>query len=81
MSRELTDIEINLLFEFCQKHCVPYYDLQVELVDHLASGIEKQWMETPEISFEQALNDEFGKFGVLGFSKLKKQREKALIPI
>ena len=36
----LTDEQIAALFAFCEKHLVRHYDLQVELVDHLANAIE-----------------------------------------
>jgi hypothetical protein len=34
-------------------------------VDHLANAIETQWQENPKLSFNEALNKEFKKFGVL----------------
>jgi hypothetical protein len=46
---------------------VEWYDLQTELVDHLANAIEQQWQENPKILFEDALQMEFKKFGVFGF--------------
>ena len=76
--RKLTDDEIDLLFSFCAKHYVPEYDLQIELVDHLASGIEEQWLENPDIPFPIALNKTFDKFGIYGFSKIKSQKEREL---
>ena len=74
-ARKLTEEEIDRLFGFCTKHYVPEYDLQVELVDHLASGIEDQWAENPDIPFPVALNKTFGRFGIFGFSKIKSQKE------
>ena len=76
--RKLTDEEIESLFDFCRKHYVPEYDLQIELVDHLASGIEEQWLEDPDIPFPIARINTFEKFGVYGFSKIKEQKEKEL---
>ena len=76
--RKLTDEEIESLFDFCRKHYVPEYDLQIELVDHLASGIEEQWHENPEIPFPIARINTFEKFGFFGFSKIKEQKEKEL---
>jgi hypothetical protein len=32
-------------------------------VDHLANAIETQWQENPKLSFNEALNKEFKKFG------------------
>lgn len=77
-TRKLTEEEIDRLFAFCTKHYVPEYDLQVELVDHLASGIEAQWAEHPDIPFPVALNNTFDGFGIFGFSKIKSQKEKEL---
>ncbi len=36
--RSLTDEQVNQLFVFCRKHYVHHYDVQVELVDHLAKS-------------------------------------------
>ena len=60
--------QTNRLYEFTRQHYVEYYDLQTELVDHLANSIETQWQENPKIDFEDALKVEFKKFGVFGFS-------------
>jgi len=76
--RKLAEEEIDRLFDFCRKHYVPEYDLQIELVDHLASGIEEQWLENPFLPFPVALNNTFDKFGIFGFSKIKAQKEKEL---
>ena len=55
-----------------------YYDLQSELVDHLANSIEEQWQEKPNRSFDEALNIEFKKFGVFGFMDVVEKRQVAL---
>tara|TARA_B100000949_G_scaffold96651_2_gene86211 strand:+ start:3582 stop:3746 length:165 start_codon:yes stop_codon:yes gene_type:complete len=47
--------QIDRLYRFTREHFVEYYDVQTELVDHLASVIEKQWREDPAIGFENAL--------------------------
>jgi hypothetical protein len=78
MNRTVTKEETKKLFLFCHKHFVYHYDLQVELVDHLASSIEEQWQTNPEISFEEALKNTFKKFGIHGFSKIKQQKQKEL---
>lgn len=78
MSRTVTSEETEELFLFCRKHFVYHYDLQVELVDHLASSVEEQWESDPELSFEEALHKTFKKFGISGFSKIKEQKQKEL---
>src|SRR5690606_22182357 len=57
---------------------VEFYDVQVELVDHLANAIEEQWKTNPNISFEEALQKEYANFGVFGFSGLVEQKKAAL---
>ncbi|MBL7471773.1 hypothetical protein [Robertkochia sediminum] len=69
---------IDHLYDFVRRHFVPYYDLQTELVDHLASGIEKLSEEHPGKSFEQLLDIEFRKFGVHGFEDVVAKRANAL---
>lgn len=78
MNRTITIEETEKLFDFCRKHYVYHYDLQVELVDHLASSIEDQWATNPEFSFDDALRNSFRKFGIHGFSKIKEQKKKEL---
>ncbi|MFV0163726.1 hypothetical protein OBK04_08690 [Empedobacter falsenii] len=73
--RKLNEIEIEKLFQFTKNHYVEYYDLQIELVDHLACGIEEQWNFDETISFEDALKIEFKKFGVFGFSDIVDNRK------
>ena len=65
---KLTPIQIERLYKFTREHFVEYYDLQTELVDHLANGIEKRWEENPKLSFDDALHLEFKEFGILGFN-------------
>jgi hypothetical protein len=57
---------------------VEHYDLQSELVDHLANGIEEQIKAQPKLSFQEALNLEFKKFGVFGFHDVIRDKTKAM---
>jgi hypothetical protein len=75
---KLTPQQIDRLYQFTGQHYVEWYDLQTELVDHLANAIEKQWQENPKISFEDALQIEFKKFGVFGFMDVVEKRQAAL---
>lgn len=76
--RKITEQEIDQLFDFTKKHYVEHYDVQVELVDHLANAIEDQWKENPNILFEDALQTEFKKFGIFGFTGLIEQKQSDL---
>lgn len=70
--------QIERLYQFTRQHYVEYYELQTELVDHLANAIELRWEENPEEDFEIALQKEFGKFGIFGFSDIVDERKKAM---
>lgn len=76
--RKLTSEEVDELFDFCRKHYVNQYDLQIELVDHMAASIEAQWEKEPDRTFRQVLNQTYREFGITGFSKIKSAKEKAL---
>ncbi len=75
---KISNEQIDELYRFTQKHFVDYYDLQTELVDHLANGIEAKWQTNPNISFKNALSLEFKKFGVFGFSEVVEERRRML---
>ena len=76
--RKVTAEEIERLYKFTRKHYVEYHDVQAELVDHLASGMESNWEKEPELSFEENLQQEFKSFGVFGFSEVVETKSRAL---
>ena len=75
---KLTTTQIERLYQFTRQHYVEWYDLQTELVDHLANSIELQWQDNPKIDFEDALKTEFKKFGVFGFMDVVEKRQLVL---
>ncbi len=75
---KLTREQIDYIFDFVKKHYVEWYDLQVEMVDHLANDIEKIMTENPKISFENALDRAFRKFGPAGFMEVAEQKMNAI---
>ncbi|MDM1406843.1 hypothetical protein [Myroides sp. DF42-4-2] len=78
MERKVTLQEIEELHRFVRQHYVEFYDVELELVDHLANDIETQWQKDTQLSFEQALEVAFKKFGVFGFSDVVEQKIKQL---
>ena len=76
--KSLTDNQIDQLYQFVKNRFVEWYDVQTELVDHLANGIEDQWKNSPNLSFDQALSREFKKFGISGFYDLVEHKTKTL---
>lgn len=76
--RALDNNQIQQVYNFTQKRYVEWYDVQTELVDHLANGIENQWESNPSRSFDDALIIEFKKFGIFGFQDLVEEKTNAL---
>ena len=75
---KLTNIQIQELYKFTRKHFVEHYDVQTELVDHLANDIESIWQETPNLSFEEARDKSFKKFGIFGFMDVIEAKQKQM---
>ncbi len=74
----LSKAQIEQLFEFTRKKYVHFYDVQVELVDHLASTIEQTITENPTLSFDEALQKVYAGFGIFGFAKVVQQKSEAV---
>ena len=64
---KISENHIEQLYKFTREHFVYHYDVQTELVDHLANDIEQICEEQPQLTFEQAREVSFKKFGVFGF--------------
>ena len=75
---KLTHQQVDQLYLFTRQHYVEYYDLQTELVDHLANAIEIEWQQNPNLTFDEVLNKEFKKFGIFGFVDVVQKRQAAL---
>lgn len=76
--QKIADTQLEELYKFTRKHFVEHYDVQTELVDHLANDIEQLWQEKPSLSFEQAIIISFKKFGVFGFLELVESSTKSM---
>lgn len=75
---KLTETQIQALYKFTRQHYVYHYDVQSELVDHLANDIEQIWVAEPHLSFEQARDKSFKKFGVFGFMDFIESKQKQM---
>jgi hypothetical protein len=74
---ELSDEQIKQLFQFTEEQGVDYYDVQIELVDHLATNIEVAISEDETLTFSEALKMAFDSFGVAGFEEVLKEKSRA----
>jgi len=75
---KLTKDQIDKLYKFTRQHYVEWYDLQSELVDHLANDIEQIWTTEPQLTFEQAKLKAFKKFGIFGFMDVVEKKQNAM---
>jgi hypothetical protein len=76
---ELTETQIDRLFDFCRHHNVLYYDLQVELVDHLANLVAAMMSkEGGGLRFDEALEKTYASFGKNGFALIVTNRQQTL---
>lgn len=75
MISQLTDTQINTLHALVQKKGVTPLDVQIELVDHLATDIETQLDNEATIGFEEALERSSSKFGRWGFDAILQKAE------
>jgi len=78
ITQEITETQIASLYKFTRKHFVEHFDVQTELVDHLANDIEQLWQKKPSLTFEEAKTISFKKFGVFGFMDVVEARTKAV---
>ncbi|WP_339659598.1 hypothetical protein [uncultured Polaribacter sp.] len=75
---KLTENHIEELYKFTRQHYVYHYDVQTELVDHLANDIEEIWVEYPNLSFDDARDTSFKKFGIFGFMDVIEAKQKQM---
>lgn len=76
--KTLSSEQIQQLFQFCEQQGVKYYDVQVELVDHLAENIEGK-INSNSSKFEDELDNAVAEFGGSNeFKKIEKAKEKLL---
>lgn len=74
----INQIQLEQIETFVKSKYVEYYDIQVELVDHLASNIEQEMDSNPNLDFDKALTNGYKKFGIFGFSDFVEERQKAV---
>jgi len=74
VDRQLSQEEIQKIFAFTSKKYIKYYDVQVELVDHIAHQIEDLQEEDSKLSFDNALHKVYKSFGIYGFTKVQETK-------
>lgn len=75
---KLSAEQIDQLFAFTKKKHVHHYDVQVEIVDHLASSIEEEMESDSKLTFDAALQLVYKRFGLFGFTHVVQEKQKAV---
>lgn len=70
----LTSAQIEHIFKFTSKKYIKFYDVQLELVDHVASKIEDLMAGDTSLTFEMALQKVYKSYGVYGFTKVEQAK-------
>ena len=63
----LTKEQLNAIKAFISKKGISYLDVQMEILDHVASGVEEKMNANAVLSFEDALKQTHASFGIFGF--------------
>lgn len=74
----LNQEQIKSLFVFVEKKGVKYFDVQHEIVDHLATSIESEMAANENRTFNQALQIVYGEFPITGFAQYTLDLEDSL---
>ena len=75
---ELTKQQVLQLHNYIYVSGIKYYDIRTELVDHFANILEQRLDENPDLNFKREIEVIHKNFSNKGFSKLLKQKTKAV---
>ena len=75
---QLTDSQVEELFAYTERMHIKYKDVQFEIVDHMASGVEDTMSANKELTFSKALYDYAGILPMRFFNDLIEEKEKTL---
>jgi hypothetical protein len=75
---KLTAEQIVYVSNYIQSFDIKWYELQVELTDHLVSIMEEIWNEDPELTFHQVKYKAEQSFGRNYFKEVEKERKMIL---
>lgn len=71
----LSEEQIGELYKYCERKRVIYYDIQIEIVDHMANAIEDKMKADPQLGFKQALEEVHASFGSFGLREIVQSKE------
>jgi hypothetical protein len=69
--RKLDKTQIDHINKYILKKGVKYIDVQMEILDHVASAVEERMSLNEALTLDEALADVHQSFGIFGFSSLE----------
>ncbi|MFT5648222.1 MAG: hypothetical protein ACI976_002920 [Aureispira sp.] len=75
---KLTTKQVDAVFDYVASHDIKWYELQIELTDHLVSIMEEMWSADSELSFQQVKYQAEQRFGRNYFKEIEEERRKIL---
>ncbi|MFV8362555.1 hypothetical protein ACNQGO_04110 [Flavobacterium sp. ZT3P35] len=71
---KLTVEQIEYVANYVNSFDIKWYELQVELTDHMVNSMEEIWEKDPELTFHQVKQYAENRFGRNGFKAIEKER-------
>jgi hypothetical protein len=75
---KLTAEQIEYVSNYVQSFDIKWYELQVELTDHMVNSMEEIWEKEPELTFHQVKQYAENRFGRNGFKAIEEDRSQIL---
>lgn len=76
--QQLNEDQINQIFDYTHRLNISYKDVQYEMVDHIASGVEDLMDENPSMTFNRAMYENAGQYAHSFFTDIISNKTKAL---
>ena len=76
---KLTNQQIEYVENYIISKDIKWYELQVELTDHMVSSMEEFWVQNPKLSFEQVKENTFTQFSKSELKAIEKERKLLLL--
>jgi hypothetical protein len=75
---KLTNQQIQYVSNYIESKDIKWYELQVELTDHMVTSMEEFWAKDPDLIFHQVKYYAEDKFGRNGFKAIEEERTQIL---
>jgi hypothetical protein len=75
---KLTNQQIQYVSNYIESKDIKWYELQVELTDHMVTSMEEFWAKDPDLTFHQVKYYAEDKFGRNGFKAIEEERTQIL---